>query len=211
MVQLVCQDTAAPIPDVERDSIFDVGRARDLESLGLSIAASVAKAHGGKISVRSQEGAGNAFLMELPMTSAASAPESIPDLRGKKVLVVDDEEFLLECMVDAITSWGCEVTPTGLAKDAIEKLQAGSYDLIVSDVRMPGLSGFEFFDWIRNNQPHMTNRILFTTGDSFDPETRSFLERGSLPHLGKPFDLKKFKKALGDLLNSGTLHGSGPR
>jgi len=48
----------------------------------------------------------------------------------------------------------------------------------------------------------MVDRILFTTGDSFDPETRRFLDQFQAPHLGKPFDLKKLKMALGDLLVS---------
>ena len=65
---------------------------------------------------------------------------------------------------------------------------------------MPGLSGIQLYQWIQANQAPMTKRILFTTGDSFDPETRAFLEGASLPHLGKPFDLKKLKQAIADLL-----------
>ena len=45
-----------------------------------------------------------------------------------------------------------------------------------------------------------SSKIIFTTGDSFDPETRTFMEQWQLPHLGKPFDLKKLKQALGSLL-----------
>jgi len=103
-------------------------------------------------------------------------------------------------MEDALDAWGCQVTACGLAAEAIQKLQVDHFDLIVSDVRMPGLSGFQFFDWIRENQPGMASKIIFTTGDSFDPETRTFMEQWKLPHLGKPFDLKKLKQALGGLL-----------
>jgi CheY-like chemotaxis protein len=102
--------------------------------------------------------------------------------------------------VDAISTWGCEATPCSLAAQAIQRLQNGTYDMIVSDIRMPGLSGIQLYGWIKEHQPQMASRILFTTGDSYDPETRSFLEGSALPHLGKPFDLKKLKQALTDLL-----------
>jgi CheY-like chemotaxis protein len=198
-LQLVCQNTGRAIPEGEAKEIFELAHARDPESLGLSVIACVARAHGGRISVRSQEGLGNAFLVELPMADA-QVPSPTTGLQGKRVLVVDDEAFLLECLADAIGSWGCEVTSCALATEAVEKLQAGAFDGIVSDIRMPGLSGIQLFDWILANQPAMAARILFTTGDSFDPDTRAFLERVKVPHLGKPFDLRKLKEALGDLL-----------
>jgi len=66
---------------------------------------------------------------------------------------------------------------------------------------MPGFSGIQFFEWISEHQPEMARKIIFTTGDTFDPETRAFLEQAKLPRLGKPFDLKKMKQALEDLLD----------
>jgi len=161
--------------------------------------AGVAQAHGGRISVRSQEGLGNAFLVELPVADA-QVPNPSTVLQGKRVLVVDDEAFLLECLVDAISSWGCEVQPCALATEAVEKLQAGTFDGIISDIRMPGLTGIQLFEWLQANQPRMAGRILFTTGDTFDPNTRAFLDRVKVPSLGKPFDLKKLRDSLSDLL-----------
>jgi PAS domain S-box-containing protein len=202
-VQIVSQDTGAAIPDPEKGMVFELANVSDAASLGLCVAASVVRTHGGKISVRSQEGVGNAFLLEFPMIDGATAaPSAISVLEGKKALVVDDETFLLECLVDAISAWGCQVTPCGLAAEAIQKLQVETYDFIISDIRMPGLSGIQLYSWIQTHQPEMAKRILYTTGDSFDPETREFLDRSKLPNLGKPFDLKKLKQALGDLLAS---------
>jgi PAS domain S-box-containing protein len=198
-LQLVCQNTGRALPEAEAKHIFELASVRDMETLGMSVIACVAQAHGGRISVRSQEGLGNAFLVELPMADAQVSNPST-GLQGKRVMVVDDEAFLLECLADAIGSWGCQVTPCALATEAIQMLQAGSYDCIVSDIRMPGLTGIQLFEWIQMNQPGMADRILFTTGDSFEPETRAFLERVQVPHLGKPFDLKKLKEALADLL-----------
>jgi CheY-like chemotaxis protein len=199
-MQVVCQDTGSAIPTSEQERLFDIARSTDIESLGLCVVASVAKAHGGRISVRSQEGVGNAYLLEFPMIDATLAPSIETSLEGKKVLVVDDEAFLLECLVDAVQGWGCEVTPCTLAAEAIQKMQCDSYDMIISDIRMPGLSGIQLYQWIKEHQSAMSNRILFTTGDTFDPETKDFLETLQLPHLGKPFDLKRLRQALTDLM-----------
>jgi len=198
-LQLVCQNTGRALTEAEAKRIFELGSVRDVESLGLCVMAGVAQAHGGRISVRSQEGLGNAFLVELPVAEA-QVPNPSTVLQGKRVLVVDDEAFLLECLVDAISSWGCEVEPCALASDAIEKLQAGAFDGIISDIRMPGLTGIQLFEWLQANQPRMAGRILFTTGDTFDPTTRAFLDRVKVPNLGKPFDLKKLRDSLSDLL-----------
>ncbi len=197
--QLVCHDTGQALNEQDPERLFDFARAGDADSLGLCVIASVAQAHGGRITIRSQEGQGNAFLVELPMADVP-APKPFASLEGQKVLVVDDEAFLLECLADAIGSWGSQATPCSQGAEAIQNLESGRYDLIVSDIRMPGLNGIQLYDWIKAQQPHMASRILFTTGDSFDPDTRAFLERAQAPHLGKPFDLKKLKQALTDLL-----------
>jgi PAS domain S-box-containing protein len=201
-VQIVSQDTGMAIPEPEKGRVFELANVSDAGTLGLCVAASVVNAHGGKISVRSQEGVGNAFLLEFPMIDGATASGNPPVLEGKKVLVVDDESFLLECLVDAMSAWGCNVTPCSLAAEAIQKLQVDNYDFIISDIRMPGLSGIQLYAWIQAHLPGMAKRILYTTGDTFDPETREFLDRSQLPNLGKPFDLKKLKQALGELIAS---------
>jgi PAS domain S-box-containing protein len=198
-LQLVCQNTGRALTEPEAKRIFELAAVRDVESLDLCVMAGIAQAHGGRISVRSQEGLGNAFLVELPMAEA-ELPIPPTALQGKRVLVVDDEPFLLECLVDAIGSWGCEVVPCALASDAVTRLQGDSFDGIISDIRMPGLTGIQLYEWLQANQPRMAGRILFTTGDTFDPTTRAFLERTQVPSLGKPFDLKKLKEALGSLL-----------
>ena len=198
-LQLVCQNSGRALAEREAQQVFEPAHAKDVESLGMSVIACVARAHGGKISVRSQEGLGNAFLVELPMVDAP-LPDPATILQGKRIMVVDDEAFLLECLVDALGSWGCQVTGCAQATEAISHLQAGAFDCIVSDIRMPGLSGIQFFQWVQANQPGMADRILFTTGDTFDPDTRTFLEQTHVPHLGKPFDLKKLREAIGQLL-----------
>jgi CheY-like chemotaxis protein len=93
-----------------------------------------------------------------------------------------------------------DVTASTRGDKAIQKLEGGAFDLIVSDIRMPGLSGVELYDWLKLQRPAMTKRILYTTGDSFDVKTRDFLDSSQVPYLGKPFDLKQLKQSLEHLL-----------
>ena len=203
-LQVVVQDTGPAHSEAKQAELLDPAQATTLEGLALPIADIITRQHGGRISTRSQEGLGNAFMLELPfqaVPAAPAAPMAAPvALQGTRALVVDDETFLLECLVDALSAWGMEVTSSARGDDAVQQLESGSFDLIVCDIRMPGLSGMELFDWLKVQRPAMTQRILYTTGDTFDEKTREFLDASQVPYLGKPFDLKQLKQSLERLL-----------
>ncbi len=203
-LQVVVQDTGPALSEARQTELFDPAFATTTESLGLPIAGIIARQHGGRLSTRSQEGLGNAFLLDLPYLVATTQPVPVPTipavLKGSRALVVDDESFLLECLVDALSAWGMEVTSSTRGEEAIQNLESGTFDLIVSDIRMPGLSGMDLFEWLKAQRPAMTRRILYTTGDAFDGKTRDFLNVSQVPYLGKPFDLKQLKQSLERLL-----------
>ncbi|HEX9082426.1 MAG TPA: hybrid sensor histidine kinase/response regulator, partial [Holophagaceae bacterium] len=202
-LQVVVQDSGPALSEGRLESLFDPASAATPEALGLPVAQLIARQHGGRLSVRSQEGLGNAFLLELPCLPAPEAPAmpaTPPGLKGRRALVVDDESFLLECLCDALTAWGVETVACGRGEEAVQQMGGAAFDFIVSDIRMPGLSGMDLFDWLKANRPDMVSRILFTTGDAFDAQTRQFLEGNAVPHLGKPFDLRQLKRSLETLL-----------
>ncbi|MFN7958759.1 MAG: PAS domain S-box protein [Holophagaceae bacterium] len=206
-LQVVVQDTGPALGEAQQAGLFDAANATTTEALGLPIADIIVRQHGGRLSARSQEGLGNAFLLELPALAPPPAPLAQPaaqpvGLKGARALVVDDEAFLLECLVDALGAWGLEVTASTRGDEAIQNLEAGTFDLIVSDIRMPGLSGMDLFGWLKAHRPAMTHRILYTTGDAFDAKTREFLSSSQVPYLGKPFDLKQLKQSLERLLET---------
>jgi PAS domain S-box-containing protein len=201
-LQAVVQDMGPALSESQQGSLFDPTSAATAEALGLPVADIIARQHGGRVSVRSQDGHGNALLLELPHHASAVTQRLTHDLKGSKALVVDDETFLLECLVDALGTWGMEVTAATRGEEAVQKLEAGAFDVIVSDIRMPGLSGMDLYDWLKAHRPAMARRILYTTGDSFDAKTRTFLETNQVPYLGKPFDLKQLKQGLERLLET---------
>ena len=205
-IQVVVQDTGPALSESQQAEMFDPAYATTTEGLNLPIADLIARQHGGRLSARSQEGLGNALLMDLPCRVAPAPSPSVPGsftgLKDCRALVVDDETFLLECLVDALSSWGVEVTSSTRGDEAIRQLESGTFDLIVSDIRMPGLSGVDLYDWLKVQRPAMTRRILYTTGDAFDAKTRDFLNASQVPYLGKPFDLKQLKQSLERLLET---------
>jgi hypothetical protein len=204
--QVVVQDTGPAMGDVPQAELFDPAHATTTEALGLPIADIITRQHGGRLTARSQEGLGNAFLLELPCRALPKEPQvhgaAQSGLKGSRALVVDDETFLLECLVDALGTWGLEVASSTRGDEAIQKLKSGNFDLIICDIRMPGLSGMDLYDWLRTQQPAMARRILYTTGDTFDAKTREFLETTQVPYLGKPFDLKQLRQSLERLLET---------
>jgi PAS domain S-box-containing protein len=207
-LQVLLHDTGPVLTEARQAELFDPASAETIGDLGLPVADIIIRKHGGQIGIRSQEGLGNAILLSLPFQGlpATAVPPGTTSasvgLTGNRVLVVDDETFLLECLVDALSAWGMEVTSSDRGEEAIQKLEAGSFDLIVCDIRMPGVSGMDLFEWLKAQRPAMTRRILYTTGDTFDQRTREFLEASQVPYLGKPFDLRQLKQSLERLLET---------
>jgi len=154
MLQVVSQDSGPVIAEADRERIFELSGASNMESLGLAAAAAVVWSHGGRVSVRSQQGVGNAYLMELPFSEKPAAPVPIQGEQGLSVLVVDDEVFLLECLTDALESWGYRITSCTTGEEAITRLEGGTFDLLISDIRMPGFSGIQLFEWLQADPLH---------------------------------------------------------
>lgn len=119
---------------------------------------------------------------------------------GRKILIVEDEPALLDLFMEAALALGHAPSGATQGEEAIRLLQEDAYDLVVSDIRMPGLSGIDLYGWIQTHRPGLARKVLFTTGDAYDAPTLEFLERNQLPCLPKPFDLKQFQARLGELL-----------
>jgi two-component system capsular synthesis sensor histidine kinase RcsC len=78
----------------------------------------------------------------------------------------------------------------------LELATSGTFDLIVTDLRMPRLGGREFFEELRRRQPEVASRIYFSTGDTVRGDTLAFLETLDRPYLHKPFSLSELRTLL---------------
>lgn len=107
--------------------------------------------------------------------------------RGR-VLLIDDEAFIIAAL-RRLLSGEHDVTAVMSVPEAIALIEAGqSFDVILCDVRMPGLSGLDFYERLGTLAPELTKRIVFCTGATFSHDTREFFARVQNPVLEKPFD-----------------------
>jgi len=77
---------------------------------------------------------------------------------------------------------------------ALGRLLERSYDLVFSDMKMPGMSGVELYDEIARRYPGIERRIVFVTGDTLNPVTKLFLDRTGAVSLAKPFDVDAIRR-----------------
>lgn len=110
---------------------------------------------------------------------------------GKQILVVDDEVNILEMIRENLRLEGAEVTTALRARDGLAKLKHQSFDLILTDIKMPEMDGFKFYRSLVDQVPAMERKIIFLTGDMMNTETRQFLLEGRHPFLIKPFEINK--------------------
>ncbi len=94
-------------------------------------------------------------------------PARDPVLAGKSVLIIDDEEIIRQTVYDVLTKYGCEVETARDGVRAISMIHARSYDLVLSDIRMPGKSGYEIFAAVKEARPGCP--VIFMTGFGYDP------------------------------------------
>jgi signal transduction histidine kinase/ActR/RegA family two-component response regulator len=211
--EIICigvQDNGPGISPENIQRIFDpffttkeVGKGT---GLGLSLCYGLIKEHGGNITVTSQPGAGATFTIELPATAGTSAadqaaanqePVANPqEGAGKKILLVDDEDILLEMVRDDLLRHGYEVVTANHGEAALRELHEHKVDAICCDLKMPGLNGRQLYDWIRSTRPQFARRIIFMTGDVINESLQMFLEQENLTCLNKPFHLRDLREAV---------------
>jgi two-component system NtrC family sensor kinase len=218
-IRIEITDDGPGIPESHLSKIFDpffttkeVGKGT---GLGLSLSYGIIKEHGGNIYALSRAGEGATFVIELPiiarlMEDASIFPELKPKalqfdnlIRGKRVLIVDDEKYILDFFIEIFRSFPMEVDTACDGWAAMEKVTKSDYDLVITDYRMPQMSGLELFEWIKKTRPQMARRIIFVTGDTVSMETRSLFEKTSNRYLAKPFKIEEVKEVIQQTLEGG--------
>ena len=177
--------------------------------LGLSLSRSIILEHNGSLSVESEFGRGADFIIELPIIeSLSSASDVLPPEKVKltgtehgKILVVDDEPGVRILLERVFAQMGHQVDCVADAETAVNKLDSGlTYDVILTDVRMPGMSGIELHSYILMKTPAMKNKIIFITGDVMGADIKEFLMKNDLIYFAKPFDIEALKGTINNLL-----------
>jgi CheY-like chemotaxis protein len=167
----------------------------------LTVAYAIVQEHGGRIRLESRPGAGASFYVELPVSGKASAvppprPEGpINTAAGASILVVEDEAALATAVMDALRDADFVAEWAADGEEALVKVKATRYDLVICDLRMPKLDGRAFYRSLSSAVPALSKRVVFVTGDVAGTDAEQFLNDTGCRWLAKPF-------RLGDLLRA---------
>ena len=207
------------------ESVFDMFRQADRSTtrpqggmgIGLALVRQLAEAQGGKVAVASEGiGRGARFSVWLPLVEAehgdAARQTPLPALAGLRVLAVDDTSDALESFATLLRLEGAEVTAVASGRAALEALAGGRYDLLLSDVAMPGMDGYELIATVRGD-PAMTPTTTTTTttrdlpavaltGFGRPQDARKALAAGFDAHLAKPVVIEELLQLVEKLLAS---------
>ena len=181
--------------------------AADGTGLGLTIAKSLTEIMGGTIEVISELGEGTEFTVTIPLSipSLTEIEEEqdivIYDFKGRRVLVVDDDELNREILVEAMREEGFIVDEAIDGSFAIEKLrdsEPGTYELVILDLEMPVMDGYETTRIIRNFKDSRVAQIpiVALTADALPEEKSHAFNCGVNAYLIKPVDMPEMLKVL---------------
>jgi CheY-like chemotaxis protein len=189
------------------DPFFTTRDVGEGAGLGLSVCHGLVTGHRGKIYAESKLGKGATFIVELPIVTKAkqlelaepAAAES-KRISGARILVVDDDTIVQKFLTEILTEEGHEVEIIENGDEALERLGIEDYDVILLDVKLPGISGIEIYKHLQKRAKSLARRVVFITGDVMGKETMSFLSRTRALYITKPFDAEKLIKDVDRIL-----------
>nr|WKN38768.1 PAS domain S-box protein [Tunicatimonas sp. TK19036] len=221
-------DTGIGIPKDKLSIIFDPYQQAGPNKyggtgLGLSIVKNLVELQGGKIAVRSSEGEGTTFKVTLPFgksqqqgTVRESTVQNLiaefQSLEGLKVLYVEDvipNQLLMEGLSD---KWNVKLDTALNGLEALQKVKKQQYDLILMDIQMPKMDGYEAAMEIRNlKDPHYENiPIIALTASVSDKTKHRIREMGMNDYIPKPIDPKNLHQKLAELAKKRSTADSAP-
>ena len=202
-VQIVVEDSGMGMTLEEASRVFDRfyrGRKGSTPGtgLGLSIVKSLVELHQGQVGVESAPGRGSTFRVRLPAAvTGIEIAASLDAIRGRSVLVVDDEPEIAELIAGQLAPLDVQVTIAHGGVEAIELLSLDSFDAVTLDILMPGMDGFQVLQQIRET-PHLRNTpIVFVSVFSGQQELAGEWA------VTKPIDADELRNVLGAAVRAG--------
>jgi signal transduction histidine kinase/CheY-like chemotaxis protein len=219
VVRCEVEDTGCGIPGDMLEGVFEkfkqVGETLTERpkgtGLGLPICREIVKHHGGRIWAESEEGKGSRFIFELPLAEAAVAVEipkegllesiqrHVEEGGGERILIVDDDSAIRSMLKQYLQDRGYETEEAADAKEAIGKARSLRLDLILLDIMMPGLSGYDVLRVLKNDE--ITRDIPVIVVSVLEDRQRALM-LGASDYVTKPVDekelFKKIRRVMGE-------------
>jgi PAS domain S-box-containing protein len=215
-VRIAVQDNGIGIAEDNLSRIFGMfaqaavppDRAPEGLGIGLSLVSRLLEMHGGRLSATSPGiGLGSTFTVELPVLRTAAAGQGAdaaqvpsgqpaPASGGRKVLLVDDNVDAMEMMAFLLAEMGYEAHTTADAGNLVQMASDLRPDVIVLDIGLPGVDGYELARMIKRQPQLAAIRLVAHTGYGSPEDRRKALDAGFDAHLVKPAELEDLEKAL---------------
>ncbi|MET8153768.1 ATP-binding protein [Actinoplanes sp. NPDC049668] len=202
-VRLRVTDTGTGIPPEVAEHIFEPFFTTKAEQhgtgLGLATVYGIVTDAGGTITVSSEPGAGTTFQILLPLAIADEpsqpwTPAPAPRGDGRRVLVVEDDSEVGEIAGRILERHGYQVVIVGHGREALDQLHLRAFDLLLTDVIMPGMSGPQLIDVVRREYPTMP--VLLISGYTEDIANVHRLRAAGIPMIHKPFTAEELLHAV---------------
>lgn len=177
--------------------------------IGLAMVKSLAELHGGRVEVASAgEGSGATFRVFLPQhqSSDFARLDALPSgargayLAGLRVLLVDDTADTLETFAFLLEAQGYEVTAAASGPAALQRLETQTFDLLISDIGMPGMNGYELLAAVRAMPRCASLPAIALTGYGRTEDVQRAFGAGFSAHVDKPVDVEHLREVIAKLL-----------
>jgi two-component system NtrC family sensor kinase len=207
-ILVLVADTGPGIPAHLRARIFEpyfttkpIGMGT---GVGLAVSLGIVEAHGGTLTVDCPAEGGAVFTLTLPATCpeptrVAAAVASEPDPSRRSVLIVDDEAEIRDALTEILAGDRHRVVTASSGREALERMAAGPYDAILTDIRMPDLDGRALYAEIEKRWPAQAGRVVFVTGDTLASALREFVSNSGRPVIEKPFLPSEVRRVVAEL------------
>ena len=188
-------------PDV-RARIFDpffTTKGEQGTGLGLAVSLGIIQSHGGQIEVESELGHGTRFSIRLPVRTAAQAAKATrltkaPVIPPSHILFVENEAMIRDATVRLLTRWGHQVAQASNGAEALETFAPDAFDLVISDLGMPDMNGWDLLGEIKRRDPRVPTVLITGWGRQYSDE--EVKERGVDFVIEKPFDQDALREIL---------------
>ena len=190
------------------DPFFITKEVGEGTGLGLSVSMGIIENHKGKISINSRKGEGTRVEITLP--TGTPYPKRKKKLfskdinllpLGKRILIVDDEKEILSFFVMLFEKYGWKTVPVTDGSEALVHISREKFDIILSDMKMPGLSGREMYHILKDQNSDQIDKIIISTGDTISEDTATFLEESKVLYLKKPVDLNELTCLISSIIS----------
>jgi len=212
VIRIAVADNGPGIPEHLRARVFEpyfTTKATGLGTgMGLAVSHGIVEAHGGTLTLDCPEMGGAVFTITLPVCPldairADAGPSREASATPRRILIVDDEAEIRETLAEILSGAQHYVATAGSGREALERMAAEHYDVILTDIRMPDLDGRALYREIERRWPERAGRVVFVTGDTLASTLLEFAAKSGRPLIEKPFVPSDVRRVVAEMAMNG--------